>query len=152
MISRVAAGLPLPIYGDGQHRREWLHVEDQCEAILAVLDRGRPGQTYNVSSGVGVTNLELVARLCAVLDQRLPEGAPHRRLVQHVADRPGHDRRYALDISKISLETGWRARHSLDEGLAATVDWYLGHGDWVAAIRESPAWRAWMERNYRERS
>ncbi|MDB4959679.1 MAG: rmlB [Myxococcales bacterium] len=128
MIVNAMRGKPLPIYGDGQNVRDWLHVEDHCEAIVAIVERGFTGQTYHVAGGVQRTNLELVELLCGLLDARLPDSPhrPHKQLIESVADRLGHDRRYALDTTKIRTELGWSPRHALAEGLAATLDWYLG--------------------------
>jgi dTDP-glucose 4,6-dehydratase len=130
--------------------RDWLHVEDHCEAIRRVLQAGHPGETYNVGGNNQPTNLEVVQVLCTLLDARRP-GAPHADLIRRVADRPGHDRRYAMDITKIRTELGWQPRHDLKTGLAATVDWYLGHPDWVAAIRSRGVYRDWLDSNYEHR-
>jgi dTDP-glucose 4,6-dehydratase len=140
MIVNAVHGKRLPIYGDGQYVRDWLHVEDHCEAIVAVIERGRAGETYHVGGGVQPTNLELVESLCALLDARLPGSphGPHRERMQSVPDRPGHDRRYALETTKISRELGWSPRRTLADGLAGTVDWYLAAGAWLAAIQARP--------------
>lgn len=150
MILNALEGEPIPIYGDGLQVRDWLHVEDHCDAILAVLRRGRPGGTYNVGGGNQMTNLSLVRSVCAILDELLPDSPwrPHASRITHVADRPGHDRRYALDCTRIEAELGWRPRHSPESGLRATVEWYLEHRDWVDAIRSRPEYRDWIERNY----
>jgi len=125
MIANAMAGRPLPIYGDGLQRRDWLYVDDHADAILAVL-RGPAGRSWNVGAGGDRPNLEVVRLLCGVLDERAPRDAPHADAVAFVSDRPGHDRRYALDVSAIADELGWRARTPLDEGLRRTVDWTLG--------------------------
>jgi dTDP-glucose 4,6-dehydratase len=127
MIVNAVQGKPLPIYGDGLQIRDWLHVADHCEAIVAVVERGVGGETYHVAGNVQPTNRELVETVCGLLDARLPGSPhrPHRQLMRSVADRPGHDRRYALDASKIARELGWAPRHTLADGLAATVDWYI---------------------------
>ncbi|HVV85013.1 MAG TPA: dTDP-glucose 4,6-dehydratase [Kofleriaceae bacterium] len=152
MIVHGALGKPLPVYGDGLQIRDWLHVDDHCAAILAVLERGRIGATYHVGGGNQPTNLELVRRLCALLDERYPAGAPHARLITYVADRPGHDRRYDLAIGAIEGELGWRPRHPLADGLRATVAWYAEHGAWLAAIRDSDDYRRWLALNYGARA
>jgi dTDP-glucose 4,6-dehydratase len=131
-------GRALPVYGDGQNVRDWLFVEDHCEAIARVLEAGQPGETYNVGGRNERTNLSLVHTLCDLLDQlapALPGGQPRRSLITHVADRPGHDRRYAIDASKIERELGWTPRHGFDEGIVKTVRWYLEHRGWCDRIR-----------------
>lgn len=133
VLLRALAGEPIPVYGDGTNVRDWLYVGDHCEAIWTVVERGALGETYNVGGHAEVDNLTLVRTLCAILDDRRPGGAPHADLVEFVADRPGHDRRYAVDTAKIE-GLGWRPRQSLRSGLEATVDWYLTHGDWVDAV------------------
>ena len=152
VILSALQGKPLPVYGDGLQVRDWLFVEDHCEAILAVLERGRPGETYNVGGGSEVTNLELVRAICALLDECVPDSPyrPHARLIAHVADRPGHDRRYAIDDTKLRTELGWRPRLDLRAGLARTVRWYLENGEWIERIR-SGEYREWMARNYARR-
>jgi dTDP-glucose 4,6-dehydratase len=153
VILNALEGKPLPIYGDGQQVRDWLYVDDHCEAIRAVIERGRSGETYNIGGNNQPPNLEIVKQICAILDERQPDSAltPHTRLIQYVADRPGHDRRYAMDITKIQNELGWQPRETLSSGLEKTVDWYLGHPEWVAAIRQRPDYHQWMERNYTTR-
>lgn len=133
VIQRAVAGEPIPVYGDGGNVRDWLYVGDHCDAIWAVIDRGAPGETYNVGGNAEVDNLTLVNTLCAILDDRRPGGAPHADLIEFVADRPGHDRRYAVDTTKIE-RIGWSPQQSLRSGLEATVDWYLGHQDWIGAV------------------
>ncbi len=153
MISNALEGKPLPIYGDGQQIRDWLYVEDHCAAIHLVIAKGRVGETYNVGGGVQPTNLEVVEHLCAALDEVVPESphAPHKQLMKFVADRPGHDRRYAIDITKINTELGWRPRHSLGQGLQQTVAWYVSHQDWIQTIRQQPDYQKWLQRNYTKR-
>jgi dTDP-glucose 4,6-dehydratase len=153
MISNAVAGKPLPVYGDGQQIRDWLFVEDHCDGIRLVINRGRPGETYNIGGGSQPTNLEVVEHLCAALDEVAPNSAyvPHRQLIQFVADRPGHDRRYAIDSTKISAELGWQTRCSLGTGLQKTVEWYLSHPEWVEAIHKRGSYRQWMEKNYEQR-
>jgi dTDP-glucose 4,6-dehydratase len=137
MIARALDGRDLPLYGDGGHRRDWLHVEDHCRALLRVIERGRPGETYNIGGEPDRTNLSVVETLCAALDDARPraDGKPYKTQIAFVADRPGHDRRYALDSTKIAGELGWLPEIPFEEGLARTVDWYLANGAWSAAIR-----------------
>ena len=134
MILNALSGKPLPVYGDGLNVRDWLYVEDHCDAILTVLKRGRVGETYNVGGLNEQTNMEIVAKLCALLDRLHPAGAPHDRLITFVTDRPGHDRRYAIDCSKVQDELGWRPRESFATGLDKTVRWYLEHDDWIQSV------------------
>jgi dTDP-glucose 4,6-dehydratase len=153
MISNAVAGKPLPVYGDGQQIRDWLFVEDHCDAIRLVMARGRVGETYNIGGGSQPTNLQVVEHLCTALDEVLPNSkfAPHSQLIQFVADRPGHDRRYAIDSTKIKDELGWQPRCSLGMGLQQTVEWYVSHPEWVEAIRKQGDYRSWMEKNYQQR-
>ncbi len=153
MILNAMDGRPLPIYGDGAQIRDWLYVEDHCEAIWLVLRKGQPGQTYHIAAGSQPTNLEVVHQLCGALDELLPDSpsVPHSSLVRFVTDRPGHDRRYALDITKIKTQLGWQPKQSLGSGLLKTIQWYLGHPDWVAAIRQQHDYQQWLERNYGKR-
>jgi dTDP-glucose 4,6-dehydratase len=145
MILNAVEGRPLPIYGDGGNVRDWLFVEDHCEAILLVLRRGAPGGRYNIGGGGERTNLQVVDALCAALEEALPARenpffsgkglSSYSGLKTFVADRPGHDRRYAIDSTKIRTELGWRPRHTFEQGLAETVRWYLGHRDWCEAVQ-----------------
>lgn len=153
MISNALAGRPLPVYGDGQQIRDWLYVEDHCEAIWQVLGRGRLGETYNVGGGNQPTNLTVVRTLCAILDKLAPDSphAPHEDLIRFVADRPGHDRRYAMNIDKIAHELSWEPQETLETGLLKTVQWYLDHPEWVAAIEAEGDYQTWMETNYEKR-
>ena len=153
MILSGLEGKPLPIYGDGQQVRDWLFVEDHCDALWTVLRRGRVGETYNIGGEVQPTNLEVVRQICAVLDESLPRSPhrPHASLIRFVTDRPGHDRRYAMDTAKIRKELGWRPQHALEDGLRLTVQWYLNHGSWVDAIRTRGDYRGWMDQNYASR-
>lgn len=125
IIASCRAGRFIPLYGDGAQRRDWLHVDDHCAALLAVLRGAAPGSSWNIGGGHECSNRELVLRLCAIMDGLLPSGAPHARLLRHVADRPGHDRRYAIDASRLRRELGWVPAVDFDAGLAATVRWYL---------------------------
>ena len=126
---------PLPIYGDGGHVRDWLHVADHCEGLLLVLRKGRPGEKYNIGGGNERTNLEIVDRICDALDEILPVASSHRALKTFVPDRPGHDRRYAIDATKMRLEMGWTPTRTFDAGLRGTVAWYLEHRGWCDAIQ-----------------
>ncbi len=150
IILNAVAGRPLPVYGDGLQVRDWLHVEDHCQAIHRVLNVGRSGQTYHVGGRNQPTNLEVVQMICAILDELIP-GRPHASLIEMVGDRPGHDRRYALDINKIRTELGWEPAHDLAAGLRQTVAWYLGHLDWVRQVRKRREYRRWLRRNYAQR-
>jgi|YelNatPaOPRAMG01_1025707.scaffolds.fasta_scaffold00023_47 dTDP-glucose 4,6-dehydratase len=149
VILNAQKGEPLPIYGDGLNIRDWLYVADHCEALRLVLDRGRVGETYNIGGNCEKTNLEVVQTLCALLDELLPDSPhrPHAQLITFVKDRPGHDRRYAIDIGKISRDLGWQPRESFDSGLAKTVRWYLTHQEWVASV-QSGEYREWLEFHY----
>ena len=127
MIANALAGKPLPVYGDGLNVRDWLYVLDHCEAIRLVLDKGRPGETYNIGGASEKTNIEVVKMLCALLDEARPrKGGRYADLIAQVKDRPGHDRRYAIDSAKIERELGWRPKESFESGMRKTVDWYLG--------------------------
>lgn len=147
VIVNALAGKAIPVYGDGLQIRDWLYVSDHCEAIRAVLARGRPGETYNIGGDAERANIDIVKSLCAILDELAPIGTPHERLIAYVTDRPGHDRRYAIDAAKIRGELGWRPRHAFDEGLRATVQWYFAHLDWVETVT-SGKYREWMETHY----
>ncbi len=130
VILNALEGQPIPVYGQGQNVRDWLFVEDHAEALLTVIEHARPGATYNIGGDAEARNIDLVRTICAILDQRRPEAAPHGRLVTFVEDRPGHDLRYAIDAGRIRDELGWRPRVTLAEGLARTVEWYLGNEAW----------------------
>jgi dTDP-glucose 4,6-dehydratase len=134
MILNALDGRPLPIYGDGGNVRDWLHVEDHCAGLLLVLEHGRVGETYNVGGGNERTNLEIVDRICDVVNELRP-GSDTRRLKAFVPDRPGHDRRYAIDATKIARELGWRQARSFEEGLRETVRWYAEHRDWCEGVQ-----------------
>lgn len=153
MVINALQGKPLPIYGDGQQIRDWLYVEDHCEAIWLVLHHGKRGETYNIGGGNQPTNLDVVETLCEIMDELLPESdqIPHKSLMRTVPDRPGHDRRYAMDITKIQDQLGWAPRHTYAQGLLDTVKWYLEHQDWVEKIRSKDDYRGWMEINYEKR-
>jgi dTDP-glucose 4,6-dehydratase len=135
IIRSALAGEPLPVYGDGGNVRDWVYVLDHCEALRLVLERGRVGATYNIGGESECANLELVRKLCSLLDEARPRsGGRYAELIAFVKDRPGHDRRYAVDISRMRRELGWRPRHGLELGLEHTVRWYLAHQDWVAEV------------------
>jgi len=150
-ILNALAGMQLPVYGDGQQIRDWLYVEDHCEAVEVILRNGRAGETYNIGGGNQPANLTIVESICDILDELMPTAVPHRQQIGFVADRPGHDRRYAMDSTKITRELGWRPRHSLEEGLRSTVEWFLGNADWCAAIQKQIEYRNWIDRNYEKR-
>jgi dTDP-glucose 4,6-dehydratase len=148
MIVNALAAKPLPIYGDGLNVRDWLYVKDHCSALRSVLARGRPGQTYNIGGWNERTNRQIVDAICALLDELRPDPAgPYRRWIRFVADRPGHDRRYAIDARKIEADLGWRPAESFDSGLRKTVQWYLDHADWVRHV-QSGAYRDWVAQHY----
>lgn len=151
MVLNAVQAKPLPIYGDGKQIRDWLYVEDHCEAIYLVVKNGKLGETYNVGGGNQPYNIDLVREICSVLDELRPEGAPHARLMTHVQDRPGHDRRYAMDITKIRAELGWTPRHDIESGLRATVLWYLENPEWVKSVLGQDGYAAWLEKNYTKR-
>jgi dTDP-glucose 4,6-dehydratase len=153
MILNGLTGKALPVYGDGQQIRDWLYVEDHCEAIWQVITRGQVGETYNIGGDNQPANLEIVREICHILDELLPtaEHTPHESQIQFVADRPGHDRRYAMDISKIERDLGWRPRQSLHSGLHQTIRWYLEHPEWIQSIHKSADFQQWVEKNYARR-
>lgn len=153
MILNALTGQPLPIYGDGQQIRDWLYVEDHCEGIWRVVRHGAPGETYNIGGNNQPANLTVVKTICDILDELQPESpyVPHASLIQHVTDRPGHDRRYAMNIEKIQNELGWQPRQSLTSGLLKTVQWYLQHPDWIESIRQQQAYQGWLAQNYQNR-
>ena len=151
MIVNALAGKPLPVYGDGRQIRDWLYVTDHCSAIRAVLERGRLGETYNIGGGNEQVNIDIVHRVAALLDELQPSAAgPYARLITHVADRPGHDRRYAIDAQKIERELGWRPAETFETGIRKTVQWYLANTDWVADV-QSGGYRDWLATNYAAR-
>lgn len=153
MILNALESKPLPVYGDGQQIRDWLHVEDHCEAIHLVVTKGANGSTYNIGGNNQPANLTIVKTICDILDECQPRAnkGSYHGLVQYVKDRPGHDRRYAMDAGKIGRELGWRPRHSLADGLLDTVNWYLSHPEWVAAIRKQQEYQSWLAQNYEKR-
>lgn len=149
VIHNALAGKPLPIYGDGQQIRDWLYVKDHCSAIRRVLEAGRLGETYNVGGWNEKSNLEVVNTLCAILDKLRPrvDGKPYKELITYVTDRPGHDRRYAINASKIERELGWKPDETFETGIRKTVQWYLDHQDWVENVT-SGNYRQWVNQNY----
>jgi dTDP-glucose 4,6-dehydratase len=153
MILNALEGKPLPVYGDGMQVRDWLYVEDHCEAIYTVLKHGRLGETYPVGGNNQPPNIEIVRTICDVLDELEPASpfTPHASLLKYVQDRPGHDRRYAMDISKIRNELGWQPRQSLQSGLAETVRWFIENPGWLEAIRNRDDYQSWMQDNYIKR-
>jgi dTDP-glucose 4,6-dehydratase len=153
MLNNALNGKPLPVYGDGQQIRDWLFVLDHCSAIRTVLERGRVGETYNVGGGNQRSNLEVVHTLCALLDELVPDSphVPHQQLIRFVTDRPGHDRRYAIDARKLEGELGWTAAESFETGLRKTVQWYLDNPQWVEDVT-SGAYKRWIDQNYSART
>ena len=148
MILNARDGKPLPVYGDGQNVRDWLYVEDHCDAIATVLKGGKAGETYNIGGCNEKPNLEIVQRFCDLVDEMSPrKGASRRELITFVKDRPGHDRRYAIDARKIERELGWKPRETFDSGLRKTVRWYLEHDDWVRDVT-SGSYREWIATHY----
>ncbi len=150
MTLNALQGRPLPVYGDGMQIRDWLYVDDHSEAIRRVIRAGRRGETYCVGGDNQPPNIEVVHTLCHILDELRPGSphAPHEQLIAYVTDRPGHDRRYDIDITRIRAELGWTPSESLSTGLLKTVRWYLENPDWVEAIRKRQDYGAWMEKNY----
>ena len=153
VIHNALAGKPLPIYGDGQQIRDWLYVKDHCSAIRRVLEAGRVGETYNIGGWNEKSNLEVVHTLCTILDELSPrvDGKPYEEQIIYVKDRPGHDRRYAIDASKIERELGWRPAETFDTGIRKTVRWYLDNQAWVSNVT-SGAYRQWLDKNYEARA
>ena len=149
MIVNALAGKPLPVYGDGQQVRDWLYVGDHCSAIRRVLEAGRVGETYNVGGWNEKPNLEIVRTVCSLLDEMKPreDGRSYAEQITFVTDRPGHDRRYAIDARKIERELGWKPAESFETGIRKTVQWYLAHSEWVDRV-QSGAYREWLTRQY----
>ena len=152
MILNALENKPLPVYGDGMNVRDWLFVEDHCAAIRAVLERGRVGETYNIGGNSERANIDVVIAICDIVDEMRPraEGGSRRNLITYVTDRPGHDRRYAIDASKITSELGWRPAAEFEAGLRKTVGWYLDNSVWIEHVRTG-AYLEWINRNYTER-
>lgn len=152
MVVNALAGKPLPVYGDGQQVRDWLYVKDHCSAIREVLARGKVGETYNIGGWNEKPNIEIVRTICKLLDELHPDPAGrYGRLITHVTDRPGHDRRYAIDARKLERELGWRPAETFDTGIRKTVQWYLDNSGWVASV-QSGAYRDWVGKNYAARA
>jgi dTDP-glucose 4,6-dehydratase len=153
MIVNAVAGKPLPVYGDGSNVRDWLYVTDHCSAIRRVLEAGTVGATYNIGGWNEKPNIDIVHTVCALLDELQPraDGKPYREQINFVADRPGHDRRYAIDAGKLERELGWKPAETFDTGIRKTVAWYLQHQDWVANV-QSGAYRQWVDLNYGKRT
>ena len=153
VIHNALAGKPLPIYGDGQQIRDWLYVKDHCCAIRRVLEAGQLGETYNVGGWNEKPNLEVVHTLCAILDELSPraDGKPYKAQIAYVQDRPGHDRRYAIDATKIERELGWKPAETFETGIRKTVQWYLDNQAWVANVT-SGSYRQWLDQNYGART
>ncbi|RYF08665.1 MAG: dTDP-glucose 4,6-dehydratase [Comamonadaceae bacterium] len=149
MIVNALAGKPLPVYGDGMQIRDWLYVKDHCSAIRRVLEAGRLGETYNVGGWNEKPNIEIVHTVCALLDELSPraDGQPYKQQITYVTDRPGHDRRYAIDARKLERELGWRPAETFDTGIRKTVQWYLSNAEWVRNV-QSGAYREWVEKQY----
>ncbi|TAK14895.1 MAG: dTDP-glucose 4,6-dehydratase [Anaerolineae bacterium] len=150
MIFNALAGKPLPVYGDGKQKRDWLHVGDHCAGLWLAATRGLPGETHLFGGGEETENLTLVGMLCRLLDEMRPrdDGGSYAGLIYHVADRPGHDRRYAVDSSKARRDLGWAPQMGLEEGLRETVGWYLNAGDWLVAIAADGGFQDWLATNY----
>jgi dTDP-glucose 4,6-dehydratase len=152
MILNVLENKPLPVYGDGTNVRDWLYVLDHCDALIKVFEEGAPGETYNIGGGTERQNIEIVHLLCDLMDAFLGRSKKEqsRRLIRFVADRPGHDWRYAIDATRIHEELGWSPRHQFEDALRATIEWYMDHMDWVNSVR-SGEYIKWIERNYGKR-
>jgi dTDP-glucose 4,6-dehydratase len=152
MIRNALAGDPLPVYGDGNQVRDWLYVLDHCDAVRTILEKGRMGETYNIGGGSEKKNLDVVKALCAVLDRDHPrKTGSYREQIAFVKDRPGHDRRYAIDGAKLRDELGWQPKESFESGLRKTVQWYLDNGDWLRGVT-SGDYRKWISLHYAERA
>lgn len=152
MIVNALAGKSLPVYGDGQQIRDWLYVKDHCSALRRVLEAGSLGETYNIGGGNEKPNIEIVHTVCSLLDElrARADGKPYREQISYVADRPGHDRRYAIDARKIERELGWKPAETFASGIRKTVQWYLANQNWVRNV-QSGAYREWVDRNYGQR-
>ena len=151
MILNAITGKPLPIYGDGMQIRDWLYVEDHCEAIWKIIQKGEIGESYNIGGENQPPNIEIVKTICKILDEKELPYKPHEELIAYVKDRPGHDRRYAMDIGKIQQELEWQPKHDLSTGLRNTVEWYLDNTDWLNAIIKEKDYLHWVQMNYQQR-
>jgi dTDP-glucose 4,6-dehydratase len=149
VILHALKGKPIPVYGDGKNVRDWLYVEDHCDAIQSVIAKGRVGETYNIGGNNEKQNLEIVQTICTILDELRPNDpvVPHQKLVTYVQDRPGHDRRYAIDARKIQVELGWRPKETFETGIRKTIEWYLANEEWIEAVI-SGSYRQWMAKQY----
>jgi dTDP-glucose 4,6-dehydratase len=145
-------GKKIPVYGDGSNVRDWLYVKDHCQAITAVMEKGKPGEVYNIGGNSEKTNLEVVHTICSILDDLKPrdDQRPYDTLVEFVTDRPGHDQRYAIDASKIKAEIGWTPEETFETGIRETVQWYLDNTQWVTNVT-SGAYQNWVKTNYGRR-
>ncbi|MDX9870674.1 MAG: GDP-mannose 4,6-dehydratase, partial [Candidatus Cloacimonadales bacterium] len=150
MIMNMMEKKDLPVYGDGKNIRDWLFVEDHCSGIWAIVTAGRYGETYNIGGENEWENIKLIHEMCKIMDERFPENAPHNKLIVYVKDRPGHDRRYAINCDKIKNELGWTQSVDFAAGLRKTVDWYLANQEWIDNIR-SGEYLKWIEKNYERR-
>jgi dTDP-glucose 4,6-dehydratase len=151
MIANALAGKPLPIYGDGQQVRDWLYVGDHCSAIRRILADGKSGETYNIGGWNEKANIDVVHTLCDLLDELAPTKQSYRQQITYVTDRPGHDRRYAIDARKTERELGWRPAETFDTGMRKTVQWYLANQEWVRKV-QSGEYLNWIDRNYGQRT
>jgi dTDP-glucose 4,6-dehydratase len=159
VLLNAMEGKPLPVYGDGKNVRDWLYVENHCDAIWLILKKGQTGETYNIGGECEKKNIEIVTTICDILEERFPrDNNPHasslsryRDLITFVSDRPGHDRRYAINCDKIKRELGWKQRYNFEDGLRLTIDWFLGNSDWVNSIR-SGEYLKWINKNYTSRT
>jgi dTDP-glucose 4,6-dehydratase len=153
IITHALTGKPLPIYGDGLQVRDWLFVADHCKAIVEVLEKGVVGETYNIGGNNQRSNLEVVKTICALLDELVPDSLykPHEQLITYVKDRPGHDRRYAIDARKIGREIGWKPDESFETGMRKTIEWYLSNAGWIASVTGA-AYQDWVAKNYTDRT
>jgi dTDP-glucose 4,6-dehydratase len=151
MILNALNGKPLPIYGDGMQIRDWLYVEDHCEAIWTIINKGKLGESYNIGGGNQPPNIEIIKTICHIFDEKGLPNTPHEQLITYVKDRPGHDRRYAMNIEKIQHKLGWQPKYDLAKGLEDTVEWYLEHIDWLNAIIKEKNYQQWLELNYQQR-
>ncbi len=153
MITNALNGKPLPIYGDGQQIRDWLYVEEHCEAIWKIIKEGKVGENYHIGGGNQPANIDIVRTICTLLDEAdLPSPVlPHSKLIEYVQDRPGHDWRYAMNIKKIQDELGWSPKHTLENGLRKTIEWYLKNSSWLKAIQKRQDYQNWIDDNYQKR-
>jgi dTDP-glucose 4,6-dehydratase len=153
MIMNGLSGTALPVYGDGKQIRDWLYVEDHCEAIYQILMHGSLGETYNVGGNTQLTNMDVIQTICSILDeyQAESENFPHEKLIKYVNDRPGHDRRYAIDCSKLAQSLGWQPKTSFSEGIQKTVAWYMENQEWVSDMYSRRDYQLWLEKNYEQR-